>query len=106
MQLRQSGLTWHVVGDDVVVLDLNGSVYLKLNGSARVLWEQLVEPCTDADLAATLVERFGISDERAADRRGRVRRRPARPRPAGRVSRDASDEPRPPSAATAAHAAA
>jgi hypothetical protein len=66
MQLRQSGLTWHVVGDDVVVLDLNGSVYLRLNGSARVLWEQLVEPCTDADLAATLVERFGISDERGA----------------------------------------
>ena len=104
MQLRQSGLTWHVVGDDVVVLDLNGSVYLRLNGSARVLWERLVEPCTDADLAATLVERFGISDERAADRRCRVRRRSARPRPAGGVSRDASDEPRPPSAATAADA--
>ena len=71
MQLRQSGLTWHVVGDDVVVLDLNGSVYLRLNGSARVLWEQLAEPRTDAELAATLVERFGISDERATTDRSR-----------------------------------
>ena len=33
MQLRQDGITWHVAGDDVVVLDLEGSVYLKLNGS-------------------------------------------------------------------------
>ena len=24
MQLRQDGLTWHVAGDDVVVLDLEG----------------------------------------------------------------------------------
>ena len=39
MQLRQAGLTWHVAGDDVVVLDLEGSVYLKLNGSGRILWE-------------------------------------------------------------------
>jgi hypothetical protein len=64
-------------GDDVVVLDLNGSGISGLNGSARVLWERLVEPCTDADLAALLVERFDISDERA-HRCGRVRRRSAR----------------------------
>ena len=31
-----------------------------------MLWERLVEPCPDDDLAATLVERFDISDERAA----------------------------------------
>ncbi len=66
MQLRHAGLTWHVVGDDVVVLDLEGSVYLKLNGSARVLWERLAEPCTEAELTALLVERFGIDDEQAA----------------------------------------
>ena len=47
MQLRQENLTWQVAGDDVVVLDLKGSVYLKLNGSGKVLWETLVEPRTD-----------------------------------------------------------
>lgn len=66
MQLRQSGLTWHVAGDDVVVLDLEGSVYLKLNGSARVLWERLNEPCTESDLTAALRERFDVDQERAA----------------------------------------
>jgi Coenzyme PQQ synthesis protein D (PqqD) len=66
MQLRQENLTWQVAGDDVVVLDLRGSVYLKLNGTGRVLWEALVEPRTAAELATALVEQYGIEDERAA----------------------------------------
>jgi hypothetical protein len=66
MQLRQSGLTWHVAGDEVVVLDLEGSVYLMLNGSATVLWERLTEPRTEIELIAALVEQFEIDDERAA----------------------------------------
>jgi hypothetical protein len=66
MQLRQTELTWHVAGDDVVVLDLQGSVYLTLNGSARVLWERLSEPCEEADLVAALVAAYGIEESRAA----------------------------------------
>jgi hypothetical protein len=66
MQLRQEELTWHVTGDEVVILDLQRSVYLKLNGSARVLWERLAEPATEADLCAALVAHYGIDDERAA----------------------------------------
>jgi hypothetical protein len=65
MRLRQDGLTWHVAGEDVVVLDLQGSVYLKLNGSGRILWERLVEPCAEADLIRALVETYGIDEERA-----------------------------------------
>jgi hypothetical protein len=65
MQLRQDGLTWHVAGDDVVVLDLQGSVYLRLNGSGRVLWERLAEGATEDDLAAALVGTYGIDLERA-----------------------------------------
>jgi hypothetical protein len=66
MQLRTSQLTWHVVGDDVVVLDLQGSVYLKLNGSGRVLWEQLAGSCTEADLVVALVDAYDIDQDRAA----------------------------------------
>jgi Coenzyme PQQ synthesis protein D (PqqD) len=66
MQLRQAGLTWHVSGDDVVVLDLEGSVYLKLNGSGRLLWERLGESCTDSELTGALIEQYGIGEERAA----------------------------------------
>lgn len=65
MRLRQDSLTWHVAGDDVVILDLEGSVYLKLNGSARVLWERLAESASEAELATALVQRFGIDEARA-----------------------------------------
>jgi hypothetical protein len=67
MQLRESEVTWHVAGDDVVVLDLQGSVYLKLNGSARVLWERLAESASEPELVAALVETYGIDERRAAD---------------------------------------
>lgn len=66
MQLRQSDLTWQIAGDDVVVLDLGGSVYLKLNGSARVLWESLSEAATASELEQVLIDRFGIDASRAA----------------------------------------
>ena len=65
MQIRQENLTWQVAGDDVVVLDLAGSVYLKLNGSGRVLWESLTQPREESDLVATLIEHFGIDEARA-----------------------------------------
>jgi hypothetical protein len=66
MQLRQGNLTWQVVGDDVVVLDLEGSVYLKVNGSGRVLWEALNQPCDESQLVARLVDQYGISEEQAS----------------------------------------
>ena len=66
MQLRHGNLTWQVVGDDVVVLDLEGSVYLKVNGSGRVLWEALTQPCNESALVATLVDQYGISAEQAS----------------------------------------
>jgi coenzyme PQQ synthesis protein D (PqqD) len=67
MRLRENDLTWHVAGDDVVVLDLEGSVYLKVNGSGRVLWELLSEPRTEAELQSALVEQYGIDAQRAGD---------------------------------------
>lgn len=66
VKLRQAGLTWHVAGDDVVVLDLEGSTYLKLNGSGRVLWECLAEPCVESDLVDALTEQYEIDEGRAA----------------------------------------
>ena len=66
MHLRQAGLTWHVAGDDVVVLDLERSVYLKLNGTARLLWERLAANSTDAELTAALIEAFDVDTDRAA----------------------------------------
>jgi hypothetical protein len=66
MQLRQGDLTWQIAGDDVVVLDLAGSVYLKLNGSGRVLWERLADRTSKPQLVAALVDAYGIDEARAS----------------------------------------
>ena len=65
VQLRQDGLSWHVAGDEVVILDLEGSVYLKLNGTGRVLWERLGSPATEDDLVRVLLDTYDIDKERA-----------------------------------------
>jgi hypothetical protein len=65
MRLRHDNLTWQIIGDELVVLDLKGSVYLKLNGSGRVLWERLAHPCTASELADVLRETYGITQEQA-----------------------------------------
>ena len=66
LRLRQDGLTSHVVGDEVVVLDLQGSAYFKANGSGTVLWELLREPRTREELRDGLIERYGIDADLAA----------------------------------------
>lgn len=65
IRLRETGVTWQEVGDSVIALDLDGSVYLKLNGSGKVLWERLQRPTTPDDLTQALVERYGIDENQA-----------------------------------------
>lgn len=65
MRLRDAGLTWQKIGDDIVVLDLDGSVYLQVNGSGRVLWEALADSATEPELVDILIEQFGIDRTRA-----------------------------------------
>lgn len=65
MQLRKQDLTWNVAGEDLVILDLEGSVYLKLNGSGRLLWELLSEPRDVESLESALVAEYSIDRERA-----------------------------------------
>jgi len=67
MQRRTTGLTWHEAGDDLVVLDLEEAVYLRLNASGRVLWDRLSKPSSTADLEQALVDEFGIAVSQAGD---------------------------------------
>lgn len=53
--------------EETVILDLDHDRYTYLNGSAGLLWEELAEPRTVAELAARLVAEYGIEPERARD---------------------------------------
>ena len=62
-------------------------MYLKLNGSGRVLWERLAEPGTERRARAPRSSRrYDIDEARADGRRRRVRRRPAPARARRRVA--------------------
>lgn len=66
MQLRSESLTWQVIADDLVVLDLSGSVYLKLNGPARLLWEQLAQGCDESHLVESILAAYDVEEAVAA----------------------------------------
>jgi len=65
LRLRIDDLAWREVGDELVVLEVTTTTYLTLNGSARVLWERLVDGVTRSELTDTLVDRYGITLEKA-----------------------------------------
>ena len=65
MRLRGSGLTWQEIDGELVILDLNRSVYLTTNGSGTVLAKLLVEERTADELAAALVQTYSIDTDTA-----------------------------------------
>jgi hypothetical protein len=62
---RRSEVIWRAVDDRVVGLDLRSSRYFSLNDSAAFLWVELEHQVGSAELAARLVDRYGIEPEAA-----------------------------------------
>lgn len=65
MRLRSEGLTWREMDGDLVILDLRSSTYMTTNASGAVLMRELVEERTEAQLAQSLVDAFGITTSQA-----------------------------------------
>lgn len=66
-QIDAAQVHWRRAGDELLVLHLPSSRYLRLNASAGVLWEAVVEGATTEELQRRLVEAYGIGAEQAAD---------------------------------------
>lgn len=65
VQLRQDGISWQEIEGELVILDLERSVYLTTNVSGAFLSKLLVEDRTREELVSRLAEEFGIDEERA-----------------------------------------
>jgi Coenzyme PQQ synthesis protein D (PqqD) len=65
MQIRTEGLVWQELEGELVLMDLERSVYLTTNATGSVLAKLLTEERTREELADHLVEQFGIDRERA-----------------------------------------
>jgi hypothetical protein len=59
-RLRTEGVTWQVVGDQIVLLDLTASHYVELNTSGSFLFRLIDEGSSDEELALALTSRYGL----------------------------------------------
>jgi Coenzyme PQQ synthesis protein D (PqqD) len=62
-QLRTSKLTWRVVDDSVIVLDLVGSIYLSVSGAGRLMWKALESGASTEDLVRLVLETYDAPRE-------------------------------------------
>lgn len=67
MRLRTEDLTWQEIDEEVVVLDLKASTYLKLNGTGALLWKELDRGAELADLVQQLTSTYAVSFEQARE---------------------------------------
>jgi PqqD family protein of HPr-rel-A system len=66
LHLRVDDVSWRDVGDEAVVLESTTGTYLTLNPTGKLLWRALEQGATEAEMAAMLVEQYGIDEEQAA----------------------------------------
>ena len=60
------GVAWRETGGEIVVLDLDGSVYFGVNGTGALLWKRLVDGADAAELSDVLVQAAQVPPARAA----------------------------------------
>jgi hypothetical protein len=66
VRLRTEGITWQEIDGELVILDLQSSMYLTTNGSGAFLAKLLTEERTEQELATALAAEFEIADDVAA----------------------------------------
>lgn len=62
---RRTTLAWRRVGDEAVVLDIEGKILRGLNLTAWHVWEMLDGTHSLSEITADVAATFAISDERA-----------------------------------------
>lgn len=65
LRLRPDALVWREIDEELVAVDIAASTYLSANQTGALLWQMLARGTTRVDLVRQLVDRFGISAERA-----------------------------------------
>lgn len=65
LKLRSDALEWREVEGEVIVLDLEGNVYISLNGSGAVCWHALAEGATREEIVRRVTGHFDVDAERA-----------------------------------------
>ena len=65
LQLKIDDVVWREVEGELVVLELSTSLYLTLNGTAKLLWEALSGGATTGALVEVLTREYDIGEDQA-----------------------------------------
>jgi hypothetical protein len=65
LRLAEASLEWRRVDQEVVILNTQTARYLRLNRTAATLWGRLVGGADEAAMVSELVERYGVTIQRA-----------------------------------------
>ena len=65
LRLQTDAVAWREIDGEVIALGLESSNYFGTNSSGGVLWKQLAEGTTCAELVGTLMATFGLEHARA-----------------------------------------
>jgi hypothetical protein len=63
--LRRDGMSWRELNGQIIVLDLNRSSYVSLDGAGSMLWLRLAGGATLDELVATVLEAYDVDDATA-----------------------------------------
>src|SRR5947209_6011552 len=66
LRLRNQDVAARTFKDETVVLDMRNSIYLSTNPAGTVLWRELEQGTTRSRLIGALLERFEVTEDRAA----------------------------------------
>jgi hypothetical protein len=66
-RLRDEGLSWRRIEDEVVAVDVASSTYVSANDSGTVLWQALTGGATRDELASLLADRFDLDADQAGE---------------------------------------
>jgi hypothetical protein len=60
VRLRADGVSWQALDDEVVILDLDSSIYFTARGTAATLLRLLESDTTEQKLVAGLLEEYDV----------------------------------------------
>ena len=67
LSLRGDDLAWRTVDEELIAIDVRDSTYLSSNDSGLLMWNKLAAGTTKEELAASLVDEYGIDAGTASE---------------------------------------
>jgi hypothetical protein len=67
LRLRDEGLEWREVENEVIAVDVRSSTYLSTKGSGTMLWRALAQGSTRDQLVSALQEAYGLERTKAEE---------------------------------------